>query len=70
MFGLKKKKRTIPHRNRQKSEIVNAGGSCRKLMRSVARHNMERQEIPNPNRKLGSARKSFFARYWRDYVNP
>lgn len=39
----------------------------RKLLRSVARHNMKRADIQHMNRK-GRDGKSFFARNWRNYV--
>lgn len=55
----KRKKHPVP---------IGAGGSCRKLMRSVAHAKMTKNEIQSPNRKFGSPRKSFFARYWRDFV--
>ena len=41
--------------------------SMRKLLRSVARHNMKRAGIQHMNRKGGDG-KSFFARNWRNYV--
>lgn len=39
----------------------------RKLMRSVARHNMKRAGYQHMNRK-GADGKSYFARHWRNYV--
>lgn len=39
----------------------------RKLMRSVARHNMQRMGMAHINRKGGDG-NSFFAKHWRDYI--
>lgn len=39
----------------------------RKLLRSVARHNMKRAGIQHMNRKRADG-KSYFASHWRDYV--
>lgn len=42
----------------------------RKLMRSIARHNMEASGIVRLNKKRGDQHKSAFAKYWRSYVLP
>ena len=39
----------------------------RKLLRSVARHNMKRAGFTRLNKK-GADGKSAFARYWRNYI--
>lgn len=38
----------------------------RKILRSIARHRMAKQNTTNCNKRLGT--RSYFATYWRDYV--
>jgi hypothetical protein len=39
----------------------------RKLMRSVARHNMEKSGVERINKK-DSVKRSFFSKRWRQYI--
>lgn len=45
----------------------------RKLLRSIARHNMEKAGIEQINKKIRTEdgkRKSKFALYWRQFITP
>ena len=41
----------------------------RKYLRRVAHARMKKAGIAKPNRRYGKGEKSYFAKYWRDYVD-
>lgn len=55
------------------TEVIKMASMTRKILRNIAKVQMEKEEIPNPCRKhitqKGETKESFFKRYWKEYAS-